>query len=51
MARGGLLREQAGKGGRQRFLNFDILIEILLINQEVGNKKWSKTEGISAHST
>ena len=27
------------------------LVEILLINQEVGNKKWSKTESISAHST
>ena len=27
------------------------LIEMLLINQEVANKNWLKTEGISAHST
>ena len=30
---------------RFQILSFS-LIEILLINQEVGNKKWSKTEGI-----
>ena len=27
------------------------LVEILLINQKVGNKKWLKTEGIFSHST
>ena len=61
MEGGGLVRDQAGKGGRHRFRisnfnirisNFGILIlgfsqiKILLINQEVGNKKWLKTEGI-----
>ena len=61
MEGGGLLRDQVGKGGRHRFRisnfyiqisNFGIcissfsLIEILLTNQEVRNKKWSKTEGI-----
>ena len=61
MEGGGLLRNQAGKGGRHRFhisifgfrvsdFEFRILcfslIEILLIDQKVGNNKWSKTEGI-----
>ena len=42
------------KGGRQKFSNFDIWslgFGFLLTNQEVANKKWLTTEGISAHST
>ena len=46
--------DQIGKGGRQKFSNFDIRslgFRFLLTNQEMVNKKWSTTEGISAHST
>ena len=46
---GGFVREQVRKGGRHRFCFSKLLIsliEILLINQEVGNKKGSKTEDI-----
>ena len=54
IAGGGLLRNWAGKGSKQKNSNFDIQISgfgFLLTNQEVANKKWSTTEGISAHST
>ena len=54
MAGGGLLGDQTGKGGRQKFSNVNIQIlgfGFLLTNQEVANKKWSTTEGISVHST
>ena len=49
MEGGGFVRDQVGKGGRHIFRILELLIsliEILLINQEVGNKKGLKTEDI-----
>ena len=51
MEGGGFVRDQVGKGGRHKFCISEFLsvinsVEILLTNQEVGNKKGQETEDI-----